>query len=154
MESGRHPDLLKCDKENTPYYTLEGHVYICKCVKVYDGDTITVVFMPMGLDEFYKYNIRLSGIDTPEIRTKNPHEKKQAIVVRDFVREKILNKLITIKCDKFDKYGRLMADVYGYGESQSINDLLIQMGYAYKYNGGTKKKYVDLHETGDGEIIE
>ena len=144
MESKDHVELLKCDVKNTPYYTLEGHVYICKCVNVYDGDTITVVFMPKGLDKFYKYTIRLSGIDTPEIRTKNPNEKARAIVVRDFIREMILGKLITIKCGKFDKYGRLMANIFVNGESQSINDLLIEKKYAYKYDGCTKKKYVEI----------
>ena len=69
MESTEHSELLKCDKKNTPYYTLNGHEYICKCVSVYDGDSITVVFMPKGLDTYYKYTIRLTGIDTPEIRT-------------------------------------------------------------------------------------
>jgi len=79
-----------------------------KCDKVYDDNMVTVVFMPKMFDKFYKYTFRLSGIDTPEIRTKNQNEKARAVVFRDFIREMILCKLITTKCGKFDKYVRLM----------------------------------------------
>ena len=37
-----------------------------------------------------------------------------------------------------------MANIFVNGESQSINDLLIEKKYAYKYDGGTKKKYVEI----------
>ena len=58
---------MKCTNKNTPKFTLEGD-RPCKCVKVYDGYTITVVFQPFPDTPFYKYNIRLNGIDTPELR--------------------------------------------------------------------------------------
>jgi micrococcal nuclease len=146
MTSKKYDELMKCDKKNTHYYTLDGDVYVCKCVSVYDGDSITVVFTPNGLDKFYKYTIRLDGIDTPEMRTTDPNERAQAIIVRDFVRETLLNKLITIKCGKFDKYGRLLAVVYIDGFDKSINDLLIEKKYAYCYDGGTKTKYRNLNK--------
>jgi endonuclease YncB( thermonuclease family) len=133
-----HTYLLNCTVNNTKYYTLAGDEYVCKCIKVYDGDTITVAFIPNGLNNVYKYNIRLSGIDAPEIKSKNIDDKTKAISSRDFLDEKINNKILKIKCGKFDKYGRLLADVYLYGETVSINDLLIQNGYGYAYNGGTK----------------
>jgi micrococcal nuclease len=137
-----YDELMKCDKKNTSYYTLDGHVYTCKCVSVYDGDSITVVFKPKHLDTYYKYTIRLAGIDTPEIRTKNADEKSRAIFIRDFLREKVLNKILIIECGKFDKYGRLLADVFIYGESQTISQLMLEKKYAYVYNGGTKQKYI------------
>lgn len=136
--------LLECGK-HTPNFSFDGQTFLCKCVSVYDGDTITVAFQPYG-HEFYKFHIRLSGIDTPEVRTKNIDEKKQGLLVRDFLRELILNKLVTIKCGKFDKYGRLLAYVYQYDEYdikslKSINDLLIDKKYAYSYDGGTKQPF-------------
>lgn len=134
-----YTNLLNCNINNTKYYTLDGDEYVCKCIKVYDGDTITVAFIPNGLNTIYKYNIRLNGIDSPEIKSKNIDEKAKAISSRDFLHEKIYNKILNIKCGKFDKYGRLLADVYLYGEKNSINDLLIQNGYGYEYNGGTKQ---------------
>jgi endonuclease YncB( thermonuclease family) len=140
-------ELLACTTKNTPYFTFKGQSHICKCVSVYDGDTITVVFdtkiVNGGVGPYYKHRIRLLGIDTPELRTKNLEEKKMGIMVRDFVREKILNKIIRIECDEFDKYGRLLANVF-IGD-ENINELLVDMKYAYKYDGGTKQDiYVNL----------
>lgn len=143
--------LLECSQKNTSYFSLKDRVYICKCVKVYDGDTITVVFKPFENCEFYKFSVRLSGIDTPEIRTNNEDEKKKAILVRDYLRELILDKLIIIKCGDFDKYGRLLAYIYLYNQKtpqeeindieKSINHLLISKNYAYLYDGGTKREF-------------
>ena len=68
----------------------------------------------------------------------------RGLLVRDFLRELILNKLVVIKCGKFDKYGRLLAYVFQYYESGkemsiSINDTLIEKKFAYPYDGGTKR---------------
>ena len=52
----------------------------------------------------YKFTIRIHGIDTPEIRSKNLKEKEFAKMVRDKLQEKILNKIIKIKIHKKDKY--------------------------------------------------
>jgi micrococcal nuclease len=138
------PELLKCSKK-TPNFSFDGQTFVCKCVSVYDGDTITVAFKPYST-EYFKFHIRLAGIDTPEVRTKNPEEKKQGLLVRDFLRKLILDKLVIIKCGKFDKYGRLLADVFQYDKQgkemlPSINDLLIEKKYAYSYDGGTKQPF-------------
>ena len=128
-------------------FSLEGEIKKGKCVNVYDGDTIKVVF-PIH-DKLYRWNCRLSGVDTPEIRTKNKEEKKMGYKVRDKLREKILNKMIYVKCGEFDKYGRLLAEIYLENEYQvggssmetntSINKWLINNKYAFKYDGGKKK---------------
>ena len=93
-------------------FTFYGETKLAKCVDVYDGDTIKVVF-PLE-NKLYKWNCRLSGIDTPELRTKNKKEKELGYIVRDKLREKIFNKIIHVKCDKFDKYGRLLIEIFGY----------------------------------------
>jgi micrococcal nuclease len=144
-------ELDACTMKNTERFSLNGKRFLCKCVKVYDGDTITVVFKSLKSDDdeklnisitnrIYKYTVRLSGIDTPELRTKNPNEKIKAIEVRDKLRESILNKLIYIECGNFDKYGRLLGCIFD-ENNKNINNWLIEHGYAYKYNGGTKKTF-------------
>ena len=110
-------------------------------IKVYDGDTIKCVF-PLN-DKLFKWNCRLSGVDTPELRTRNKNEKKFGYQVRDNLREKILGKVITLKCGEFDKYGRLLATVKCDGDKCSVNDWLIENDYAFKYDGGTKKSWED-----------
>ena len=61
--------------------------------------------------------------------------------MRDLLREKILDKFIIIKCGKFDKYGRLLADVYDENKTEHINKWLIDSGFANVYDGGTKQLF-------------
>ena len=55
-------------------FSLEGQEHLAKVVDVYDGDTIKCVF-PIH-NKLYRWNCRLSGVDTPEIRTRCSIEKK------------------------------------------------------------------------------
>lgn len=118
-------------------FSFEGQTKDAKILKVYDGDTVTVAF-PLG-DIMYRWSCRLSGVDTPELRTKNLQEKEFGYEVRDALREKILGKVVQLTCGEFDKYGRLLATVYIDGEC--VNDWLVNNGYAFAYDGGTKKKW-------------
>ena len=59
--------------------------------------------------------------------------------VRDLLREKILDKVVTLKCGELDKYGRLLIDITY--ENENINKWLIDNNYAYEYTGGTKKSW-------------
>ena len=134
--------MINWDEINdAPLFSLEGQELKAKVVSVYDGDTIKCVF-PLN-DKLYKWNCRLSGVDTPELRTRNKNEKKFGYQVRDNLREKILGKVITLKCGEFDKYGRLLATVKCDGDKCSINEWLVENDYAFKYDGGTKKSWED-----------
>ena len=45
------------------------------------------------------------------------------------------------------KYGRLLGWLYIGDETESINERMIQQGYAWEYDGGTKKKdFQELRE--------
>lgn len=124
---------------------------ICKCIKVYDGDSITVIAYLFNNIKPYKFTLRIDGVDTPEIRSKNWKEKQFAKIVRDNLQEKILNKIIKVKIHKKDKYGRLLATIYenidNPGEDdkkiESINEWLVKNKYAKRYFGGTKEKWFD-----------
>ena len=103
-------ELSNKTKENTKYMTLENNEYTAKIVYIYDGDTMHVVFKEFG--QYFRWNCRISGVDTPELRTKNEKEKVLGYKVRDVLREKFMDKIVKIKCGEFDKYGRLLIDVY------------------------------------------
>ena len=133
-------------------FSLENQIKLGKCVDVYDGDTIQLVF-PLQT-ELFRWTCRLTGIDTPEIRTRNKTEKEFGYTVRNILREKILNKMVVIECGEFDKYGRLLGKIFlreehknqsgggeGEGENPSINDWLIQNKYAFPYDGGKKQDW-------------
>ena len=139
-------DWRKIDN-NIKQLSLENEDKIGKVVSVYDGDTIKVVF-PLN-NKLYKWNCRLGRIDTPELRTKDLTEKKYGYVVRDKLREKILNKVVKIKCGDFDKYGRLLGELFiknDNEEEESVNQWLIDNKYAFEYDGGTKKSWSEYLE--------
>lgn len=108
-----------------------------KIISVYDGDTVKAIFPLNGV--MYKWNCRLTGIDTPEIRTSDRLQKKFGYEVRDILRDKILNKIVTLKCQDLDKYGRLLTEIWF--DEQNINQWLIDSKYAFVYDGGTKQSW-------------
>ncbi len=108
----------------------------CKVVKVYDGDTITVAAYLKGDPQCYRFSVRLRGIDSPEIRTKNEAEKAAAILSRDQLLVKIMHKIIYLKNIGKEKYGRLLADVF-YNDV-NISTWMIDNKLAVEYDGGKK----------------
>ena len=140
---------------NVQKFSLNGMKCQGKIVSVYDGDTVNIVLPLFGQTnaltntqineasgiKLYKFSCRLSGVDTPELRTKNVKEKEFGLQVRDKLREKVLNKVVNVECYDFDKYGRLLIDIYI--DDIHINKWLITEGYAKSYDGGTKSKWFE-----------
>ena len=133
--------MLSQFTSKTNKFSLNGYKTFAKCVHVYDGDTIHVVFKMPNSNECYKWIVRVMGIDTPEMKTKNTYEKQLATKARDFLRNLILDKIVLVECLDFDKYGRLLGDIYCEGNEMSISNQLIEKGYAKSYDGGTKSKW-------------
>lgn len=101
-----------------------------KVIKVYDGDTIWVVSKIHG--NVYRFNIRMYGYNSPELRDKNPLEQKKAVLARDFLKDLINNKMIDIRViPEKEKYGRILA--YVYHENKCINNLMIENGHGVPY---------------------
>lgn len=125
-----------------PKFTFAGNDVIGYCIKVYDGDTATICMELFG--QRFKYNCRLAGIDTAELRDKDPEVKNLAIGSRDYLASLILNKTIRVVCGHNDKYGRILVDIYL--DNMHINQHMIDKGYALQYDG--KKK------SGGSEILE
>ena len=137
--------ILETFTLKTQKFSLVGYKTYAKCVYVYDGDTIHTVFKIPNANEFYKWNIRLSGIDTPEMKSKNSAEKEKAVKSKEYLANKILNKIIIVECAEFDKYGRLLANIYTLDNTnKTINDEMIELGHAKAYDGGTKEGWDDV----------
>jgi micrococcal nuclease len=120
------------------------YVYRIRSVhKVVDGDTIDAD-IDLGFNISLTKRIRLAGVDTPESRTTNAYEKKLGIEVKDWLKERLkFAKDILIKTelpDSTEKYGRIIGHLYINGEVTSINNQMVAEGYAWEYDGGTKKK--------------
>lgn len=121
--------------KNTKPFAFNDMIVDAKVVKVYDGDTCTCVFDTFGLG-LYRHQVRLSGIDTAEVKNKNVAEKELALKTRDFVSGLILNKVVRLKCEGSDKYGRILG-VVCVGDV-CVNDLLVEKKMANLYDGGAK----------------
>lgn len=105
--------------------------------KVYDGDTITIAAkMPYLNSPYYKFSVRLAGIDSAEMSSKNANEKAKAIEARDALSSKIMGKHVTLTNVKTEKYGRILADVHLDGVH--LNEWMIKNGFAVAYDGGKK----------------
>jgi len=111
--------------------------------KVVDGDTIDAD-IDLGFNISLNKRIRLAGIDTPESRTKDEYEKKLGLESKEWLKKHLEGaKDILIKTelpDSTEKYGRIIGHLYINGEEISVNNKMINEGYAWEYDGGTKQK--------------
>lgn len=150
---------------NTPHFTLCNLNFVGRLVDVIDGDSLSII-LPI-FNNYYKYNIRLNGIDTCEMKSKNEETKKKALKARISILNLVTNEnysenltkkeiknildkniiLVWVECLEFDKYGRLLANVYHQFDnlnmkklenSNSLSEYLLQNKLAYEYTGKTK----------------
>lgn len=120
--------------------------FVKEVSKVVDGDTIDVI-IDLGFSIMYSSRVRLAGIDTPESRTTDKLEKQLGLESKKYLLDKLKTaKKIVIKTEKLDsseKYGRILGWLYLDGETVSVNNQMIQDGYAWGYLGDTKVKDFD-----------
>ena len=118
--------------------------YFVKEVKnVVDGDTIDVI-IDLGFDIMFSSRVRLAGIDTPESRTTDKAEKALGLESKEYLKKSLKDaNPIVIKTEKMnssEKYGRILGWLYINDDTESINDKMINDGYAWGYLGETKVK--------------
>lgn len=155
-------------------FSLKGQEHIAKVVYIYDGDTVHIVLNLNNIPT--KFNCRISGIDSPEMQPKifnNPSirekEIEKAINSRNYLITKVTDqlvinknmtkkdikdlcaksrKLVKVKCFEFDKYGRLLIEIYDTSNRfKSINQEMIDNCYAVAYDGGTKQEFEEVNFT-------
>ena len=154
-------DLIDINFSDVEYFSLNGKTFNGKIVDVYDGDTCTIVIILDG--KLIKFKCRCNGYDSPEMRPlksipnrdkviENANKAKNFFInnvsnlkldinkvyTKNELKELFLknNMLIEIKAYNWDKYGRLLAAFYN--NNININDMMIEKGYGYAYDGGTK----------------
>ena len=127
------------------------YIYRVKQVlKVVDGDTIDAD-IDLGFDISLTKRVRLAGIDTPESRTTDLKEKALGLEVKEWLKKRLEGaKDILIKTqlpDSTEKYGRILGKLYINNEETSLNEQMIDEGYAWSYMGDTKVKDFALLES-------
>lgn len=109
-------------------------------IRVIDGDSIEVTAR-IWLGQTVQTQVRILGLDTPELRGACLREREAAQAARDFLVTRLAQaKIIELEDVGYDKYGRrvvarLLAD------GQDITQVLIQRGLARPYNGGKKSNW-------------
>ena len=127
---------------------------VTEIVKVVDGDTIDVI-IDLGFDLYKKERVRIAGIDTPEKRTRDLEEKELGIDATNWMKGTLEDTIngedeLTIRTELkggVGKYGRLLGWLYVGEDNVSLNEKMIEEGYAWSYDGGTKQKnFEDLRQ--------
>lgn len=157
--------LSKCCIDDIPEFSLNGVKTLGKIVDIYDGDTCKIILANGNV--LMRFNCRLKYIDTPEMKpSRNKPNREMEIKNAVKCRNKLLqlttsctinlednltksqikklmklnNKVITIQCHEFDKYGRLLVELYV--NDKTANNILVEEGFAKSYDGGTKDIFV------------
>ena len=122
--------------------------------RVVDGDTIDVT-IDLGFDLYKKERVRVAGVDTPEKRTRDLDEKELGIDATNWMKEQLEGAIdgdddLIIRTELvggMGKYGRLLGWLYIGDAELSLNEMMIEDGYAWAYDGGTKQKnFEELRE--------
>jgi len=132
--------------------------FVKKVIRIVDGDTIDIE-IDLGFDLTKKERVRLGGIDTPEKRTKNLEEKAMGLEATEYLTALLDGApQLTVTTEKDGKFGRMIGTLYLspdmlpnsinpnnglLGTGTSINQAMIDDGYAWEYDGGTKHKDLD-----------
>jgi endonuclease YncB( thermonuclease family) len=147
---------------STPSLSINGLKCYGRLIDVYDGDTVKVILPTFN--SYYKFTIRLNGIDTCEIKSKDKILQENGIKARDRVLELLTNNkkdtkkdiknllesevfLVWVECFDNDKYGRILANIYkDKNETKSISEILLEEKLAYSYEGKKKLSNDDIKE--------
>ena len=113
--------------------------------RVLDGDTIDVT-IDLGFELYKKERVRIAGVDTPEKRTRNLEEKALGLDATNWLKDKLEGAIsgdddLVIRTELVGgvgKYGRLLGWCYIGDSTVSLNEQMIEEGYAHAYDGGTK----------------
>ena len=145
-----------------PPFTFAGQGMWARVISVYDGDTMTCALPIFG--SVYKFPMRISGMDTPEMKSKLHLNKVAAIRARNRLLQLIgvpigleddwkkkdieatlskTNYVVWLMCGEQEKFGRTLCTVYKDPLEQntgvpSFAQILINEKLAYAYGGGTK----------------
>ena len=116
---------------------------------------ILLMSIDLGFDLYKKERVRVAGVDTPEKRTRDLEEKELGIHATNWLKEKLEGAVagdddLVIRTELVGgvgKYGRLLGWLYIGDGDVSLNEQMIDEGYAWAYDGGTKQKnFEELRE--------
>lgn len=116
---------------------MKRRTFQAKLVRVVDGDTVELM-CDTGFYSTHTVKFRLADIDTPELKQAGGADARQAITG---LLAAYGTGWFTIHSDGIDKYGRWLVTIPLYEnapEHETINQRLIELGFAKPYTGGAR----------------
>jgi endonuclease YncB( thermonuclease family) len=110
--------------------------YHGQVLRVIDGDTFEIL-VDLGFGVSQKFQVRLDGIDTPEVNTS------KGKMAREYVRNLIENKMVVIHDEGNEKYGRARASIT-LPDGQDLAEFLIENKIGIEYHGEKKRCFAAL----------
>lgn len=110
--------LLESTTVNTPKLSLKNELFLAKCLRVIDGDTVDLSFFYRGVLNLWR--VRAEGYDAPELHSKDINEKKAGELCKTLLANLIQEKIVVLKAGGFDKYGRLLGTIYAYSPREGL----------------------------------
>ena len=124
---------------------MNPHIYRADITRVVDGDTCDVT-LHLGFDILYKGRVRLTGIDTPESRTRDLEEKKFGLASKEYFKEWVAKyDSVLVESTEKGKFGRILGRIYNPDMSECYNDKSIEAHQAVPYNGENKDLVESQH---------
>ena len=124
---------------------MNPHIYRADIARVVDGDTCDVT-LHLGFDILYKGRVRLTGIDTPESRTRDLVEKKFGLASKQYFKDWAAKyDSVLVESTEKGKFGRILGRIYNPDMSECYNDKSIEDHHAVVYNGENKDLVEQQH---------
>lgn len=116
--------------------TLEGPVE-AEVLHVIDGDTLALR-VHIWIGQTVDMNVRIAGIDAPELHGKCASERERAEAARDFLTRLVSGQRLRLEDVRNDKYGgRVIAEVRD-TKGDDVAEALLSRGLARSYEGGRR----------------
>jgi len=108
-----------------------------KVLEVLDGDTFFAEAL-VWPGHTVRVNVRIRGIDTPEMRARCPAERLAATRARDALAELLRNDVAISNIGSAKYYGRVLADVTT-EDGAAVAKAMIDRALARPYDGGSRQ---------------
>lgn len=132
---------------------MDRYWYGATVFKVIDGDTVELV-VDLGFNIHHKIRVRLYGVNTPELRTKDLAEKEMGMKAKHYTQDWLTKHkwvFVNTVTDKNDKYGRMLSRIYSSDKiddttTACLNTDIVESGFARKYFGVGDKTWEEFKD--------
>lgn len=123
-----------------------------RLIRAVDGDTLDLR-LDLGFSLYHLTRVRILGIDTLELRSRDPKQKAAAQLAQDEAArfcEEAGDELRFLSHELEGKYGRPLGDMRAGGGGELLTEHLVAARLAVRYAGGDRAALLAQHEANVG----